>query len=289
MLSANKLIVFAMMLLCTEGFLHSGHELHRGILTPSRPSLLPSAQIGQRKAIEKACPGSLDHTSTSSSLRAAPLDIIVSQYKDSLMDYPLETKLITGGVLAFLGDLLAQSQEASYDKKRAAALVSFDMVYRAVQCALFPSIVTHCDGHHLACLTSLLSVPDSFVTLKTLATMEQTFANQFIVIPLIYYPVFFTLTGCLQGLSMEATVKRVENTLVPLLTRNWLFWIPVQYFQFGYVEEPLQIPFLCVVGLAWTFILSAAAGSIETYGDEEAISIEEQNVIATKSPSTVDI
>lgn len=289
MLSANKLIVFAMMLLCTEGFLHSGHELHRRILTPSRPSLLPSAQIGQRKAIEKACPGSVDNTSTSSSLRAAPLDIIVSQYKDSLMDYPLETKLITGGVLAFLGDLLAQSQEASYDKKRAAALVSFDMVYRAVQCALFPSIVTHCDGHHLACLTSLLSVPDSFVTLKTLATMEQTFANQFIVIPLIYYPVFFTLTGCLQGLSMEATVKRVENTVVPLLTRNWLFWIPVQYFQFGYVEEPLQIPFLCVVGLAWTFILSAAAGSIETYGDEEAISIEEQNVIATKSPSTVDI
>lgn len=53
------------------------------------------------------------------------------------------------------------------------------------------------------------------------------------------------------------------------MKRNWTFWLPVQYFQFGYVDEPLQIPFLCVVGLAWTFILSIFAGSVKNYDVEE--------------------
>lgn len=94
-------------------------------------------------------------------------------------------------------------------------------------------------------------------------------ANQFIVIPTIYYPLFFSLTGYVQGLSIEATIERAQTTIVPLLKRNWAFWLPVQYFQFGYVDEPLQIPFLCVVGLAWTFILSVAAGSVKTYNEDE--------------------
>lgn len=73
----------------------------------------------------------------------------------------------------------------------------------------------------------------------------------------------------MQGLSIDATIERVSTTIVPLLKRNWAFWIPVQYFQFGYVDEPLQIPFLCVVGLAWTFILSIVAGSVKSYETEE--------------------
>jgi hypothetical protein len=196
---------------------------------------------------------------SSSSLQASPLDVMVTMYKDSLMDNPLETKLITGALLAFLGDAIAQTREAKYDELRAAALVTFDMVYRAVQIALFPLIVDSCDGHFLAHLFANISAEN----VHYLATMEQTIANQFFVIPFIYYPVFFTLTGSLQGLSMTEIIERARTSIVPLLKRNWLFWIPVQYFQFGYVDEPLQIPFLCVAGLAWTFILSTYAGSVQ--------------------------
>jgi len=192
------------------------------------------------------------------SLQAIPVDVVVTMYKQALLTDPLETKLITGGILAWCGDAIAQSRDDSdYDVKRAGALVSFDMCYRAVQCALFPEIVRVCDGHYLATI-----LPG--VDINILTTLEQTFTNQFIVIPIIYYPLFFSLTGYVQGLSAEATIERVKTTIVPLLMRNWAFWIPVQYFQFGYVDEPLQIPFLCVVGLAWTFILSAAAGSVQT-------------------------
>ena len=75
-------------------------------------------------------------------------------------------------------------------------------------------------------------------------------------IPLFYYPLFFSLTGWVQGLTVDATIERAQTTIFPLLKRNWAFWLPVQYFQFGYVDEPLQIPFLCLVGLIWTFIFS---------------------------------
>mmetsp|Transcript_23562 Transcript_23562/g.34884 ORF Transcript_23562/g.34884 Transcript_23562/m.34884 type:complete len:281 (-) Transcript_23562:232-1074(-) len=202
---------------------------------------------------------------SSTKLHAEPLEVIMTMYKQSLFDYPVPTKMLTGGILAFVGDAVAQSREPEYDKKRAGAFVSFDLVYRAVQCSLFPTIVDICDGHFLAPV-----LPD--IDVHFLGTLEQTFANQFLVIPFIYYPVFYSLTGYLQGLSFEANVERAQNTLIPLLKRNWLFWIPVQYYQFGYVDEPLQIPFLCVAGLAWTFILSAYAGSVKTF-DEESVAV----------------
>lgn len=207
---------------------------------------------------------------SSTKLHADPLDIMLTMYKDCLNSHPLETKVITGGILAFLGDAIAQSKEVQYDEKRAISFVSFDAMYRAVQCSLFPEIIRVCDGHYLATL-----FPN--IDMHSLATVEQTIANQFIVVPFIYYPVFFTFTGYLQGLSLDAIFDRAQTTLFPLLRRNWLFWIPVQYFQFGYVEESMQIPFLCVAGLAWTFILSSFAGSAvqtTTVQDDSIVDIE---------------
>jgi hypothetical protein len=46
------------------------------------------------------------------------------------------------------------------------------------------------------------------------------------------------------------------------MTRNWLFWIPVQFAVFGFVpQEDAQISILIACGLVWTVILSALAGS----------------------------
>lgn len=49
------------------------------------------------------------------------------------------------------------------------------------------------------------------------------------------------------------------------MERNLLFWIPVQFIQFKFIPEDLQIPFLCTCGLCWTFILSIMAGSTKEY------------------------
>mmetsp|Transcript_14027 Transcript_14027/g.18377 ORF Transcript_14027/g.18377 Transcript_14027/m.18377 type:complete len:294 (-) Transcript_14027:666-1547(-) len=192
------------------------------------------------------------------------IDEVSHIYKEALTLYPFQTNCVTGGALALLGDAVAQSREENvpYDGKRAGAFVAFDISYRAAQTALFPIITEYCDGH-------LLGNVLSFVDERSLAVLEQTLANQLIVIPVFYYPLFFSLTGAVQGLTMEENIVRAKESIVSLLKRNWSFWIPVQYFQFGFVDEPLQIPFLCLAGLVWTCILSASAGSVRSFEEEE--------------------
>jgi hypothetical protein len=101
------------------------------------------------------------------------------------------------------------------------------------------------------------------------AAMEQTLASQLIIVPFLYYPAFFGLTGVMQGLTFEEVIERAQETFVPLMKRNLLFWIPVQFIQFSVLPVDLQIPFLSVCGLAWTFILSVAAGSAKKFHREE--------------------
>jgi hypothetical protein len=44
----------------------------------------------------------------------------------------------------------------------------------------------------------------------------------------------------------------------------------LKFVQFGFVPTDLQIPFLSVCGLCWTFILSVAAGSTKGYSSDSS-------------------
>ena len=82
--------------------------------------------------------------------------------------------------------------------------------------------------------------------------------------PIIYYPLFFGITGAVQGLSTAESTERARGSFVPLTVRNWKFWIPAQYCQFAFLAEQWQVPYTCGMGLIWNVILSAAAGSART-------------------------
>ena len=60
------------------------------------------------------------------------------------------------------------------------------------------------------------------------------------VVPLVYYPLFFSLTGIVQGLTIEDTIARAREKFLPLVQRNLQFWLPVQIVQFEFVPEELQ-------------------------------------------------
>ena len=207
-------------------------------------------------------------SSSASAELIRPADILAA-YKESLASNPLYTKMATGATLAIAGDSIAQSREDEpYDIRRAASFAAFDASYRALQHALFPPIVRICDGKFL--LSAISSVPFfsklvSGADQQYFGAVEQTLASQLGVVPFLYYPVFYVLTGCIQQISVSGTVDRAKETFIPLMKRNLLFWIPVQFVQFGFIEEGLQIPFLSVCGLAWTFILSTMAGSTQNY------------------------
>lgn len=214
---------------------------------------------------------------------------VLEQYKHALAAHPLQTKMTTGAVLATCGDAIAQSkEEGPYDVRRAASFGTFDMAYRALQHASFPLIVEHCRGQFfggaLAGLFATTHLQIGPEMTNNFAAMEQTLASQLGVVPFFYYPVFFALTGFMQGLTVEGSVDRAKEMFVPLMQRNLLFWIPVQFVQFGFIEDSLQIPFLSVCGLGWTFILSIMAGSTKTYQEsaDEAVALEEDMVFSSE-------
>lgn len=207
---------------------------------------------------------------------------LLEVYKQTLSTHPLTTKMCTGATLAVCGDAIAQSQDRSseYDSRRAASFAAFDMAYRAVQHFSFPIIVAACHGQYLGALQPLHNAFDT----SQLAAMEQTLASQLGIVPFFYYPVFFSLTGFIQGLSASGAIHRAKENFLPLMKRNLMFWIPVQFVQFGYIQEDLQIPFLSICGLAWTFILSVAAGSAKNYTPEKEL---EKEVFAVQAAEEV--
>jgi len=198
---------------------------------------------------------------------AAPAGVcapgLLDEYKQCLASNPLATKMATGACLAMTGDLIAQwfGEGEEYDRKRGVSFGLFDALYRAGQHVAFPVIVAQCQGQHLSALAGL--VPTHY-----LATLEQTLASQLGLVPLVYYPVFFTFTALVQGLDGESGLQRAKDNFLPLMKRNLLFWVPVQFVQFSFVEEGLQIPFLSLAGLAWTFILSVMAGSANAHSHQ---------------------
>jgi hypothetical protein len=179
-------------------------------------------------------------------------------YSHSLALHPLETKVITAAILAVGGDALAQLRESEpYDARRAASFVLFDACYRgAFQHNTFPLITETFQGYALHGLLP-------YIPLEVCAAISRTAANQLVVVPTVYYPLFFAVTGAVQGLDIDASVLRAREKFLPLMKRNLIFWIPVQYVQFAYVPTEWQVPFICVAGLIWNVVLSAIAGRAE--------------------------
>jgi len=209
---------------------------------------------------------------------------LFEQYKNLLATSPLTTKMVTGGLTAILGDAIGQaannkdsSSPQPYDTRRAISFVLFDMAYRALQHWAFPAITEACRGQYAVALLStvgLSSIADNNVGI--LAAIEQTMANQLGIVPFLYYPVFFSLTTIVQGASMKEGFERASSIFIPLMKRNLLFWVPIQFVQFRFIEESLQVPFVIVAGLIWTIILSVVAGSAKAPEQPVVVMAEEE-------------
>lgn len=200
------------------------------------------------------------------------LSNLLASYESSLVVRPLRTKVLTGASLAVLGDSLAQqatgggTKSGGYDVPRAASFAAFDACYRLFQHVAIPAIVALGTGRTLGGLVTMiaslggLGLGGSESSIALFAAMERTFLYQFGLIPFFYYPVFFTFTGFMQGLSPRETLQRARTSFLPCWKRNLMFWIPIQMVMFGLVDEKWQIPFVCVMGIIWSSILSITAG-----------------------------
>jgi len=232
-----------------------------------------------------------------------PIPNFMDGYMRALTQFPLATKMMTGATLAWTGDFMAQSRmaatststtttttnsssekDSSYDKKRGISFALFDASYRATQHYLYPLVVQACQGTVLMGLLPILK-PDMA------SAMEQTLVAQLLIVPLLYYPVFYAVTSYVQqgSLDLAQIQERAQRTFLPLMKRNLLFWIPVQFIQFSFLPEEWQIPFLSVGGLCWTMILSVLAGSAvhQSSREDEEDALDTAITTTTTTATTV--
>ena len=175
---------------------------------------------------------------------ATLLKHLVLQYKHALTTtHPILTKVLTGGILAVMGDALAQSQKTdqAYQTRQALSFGVFDACYRLFQHAAFPLITTLCQGQVLGSILGARPL--------LWAACERALAYQLLVVPTLYYPTFFLCTGLLQGLSLRQTWQRAEVHFVSCWKRNLVVWLPIQFFMFACVAPQWQVPFVCAMGI----------------------------------------
>lgn len=115
---------------------------------------------------------------------------LFQDYRNALDANPLRVKIITGCLLAIVGDAIAQSvQSEDYNTKRAAAFVAFDGVWRTVQQVTYGPIILNCNGKFFSSLLGSLpiaSVHDQILKEENrviLGAMEQTLVSQLLLIP----------------------------------------------------------------------------------------------------------
>lgn len=189
-------------------------------------------------------------------------------YKHCLEEHPLVTKMVTGGILSLSGDAIAQIRsrpKAAYNKRRAVSFMMFDMSYRAIQHTVFPIIISLCQGDLLtALIVGSIAYELNTTTTNILAAVEQTLANQLVIVPFLYYPIFFMVTGLVQGMTYTQVIEKAKRQFPVLIKRSFIFWLPCHFIQFMFIEEDMQVPFISLVGLCWTIILSSIAGGCVT-------------------------
>eukprot|EP00980_Cylindrotheca_fusiformis_P002063 scaffold456_cov73-Cylindrotheca_fusiformis.AAC.5 len=247
--------------------------------------------------------------STTSTLQAIPFpDLTLAQevsmnafhmYENALTQHPITTKAITSGILATIGDAIAQVSAHSsklkdkdnnngdvlpfsYDYARAVCFLVFGAAYTGIfQHFWFDYLGNHISqwGESLKLwgplraalpvdalydlnewwsyfdIVSMMENPPS----NTAVAMAKLAVNQFVMIPSVYMPLFFAVTGSLSKLNLEESTERAKNMYIPLLKRNYFYWLPVQFFQFLVIPADYQILFISCASLLWTVILSSIA------------------------------
>jgi len=193
----------------------------------------------------------------------APLAPLAKAYGTALITHPMQTKLVSAAALGVASDWVAQTREPeAYDVWRSTSFLVFSVLYRGLfQHFAFPRIIDLCNGNMLATL-----LPACAGAIRLLAAIERTLFNQLVVVPIVYYPMFFAITGAVQGLSPSESLQRARKHYLPLMLTTLSFWVPINLYQFFFLPVDWQVPFVCAIGFLWTVILSVLAGRCEKQG-----------------------
>lgn len=102
--------------------------------------------------------------------------------------------------------------------------------------------------------------------------VKRVMADQLIFAPL-FIPFFFSILAIYDGKSFDELKEQLRTKWLSTLLANWIYWVPAQSLNFGFVPLRLQVLVNNSFGLIWNIYLSMVSQS----------SNETTNAITTQS------
>ncbi|KAL4157784.1 hypothetical protein PRNP1_003568 [Phytophthora ramorum] len=194
---------------------------------------------------------------TSSSFRRA-----WDSYASLLEKHPLRTKIVTGGIIAGLGDVgcqvVLEGKATHVDVKRTAIFTLLG--------GILISPVLHV---WYGLLGSKLPGVSASAVVKRLALDQLAFAPTFL-------PIFLSSVLALEG-NAQKIPDKLRADWWSVTKANWSVWVPAQILNFRFVPGSMQVLFSNVVGLLWNAYLSYVS-----HANVPKALLEDEEVAATK-------
>lgn len=172
-----------------------------------------------------------------------------SSYNIALDANPLVVKSITASVILGAADLTGQAVERAtkedddegVDFARVARFAIFGLVLQAPWNHFYYLLL---DG-------ALPPTEDPFTT----TTGIKVVIDQFIQAP-IFTVLIFSFLGLLEGKSMDAIKRQLDDDYTDTMLANWKLWVPATVVNIGFCPPALRVLFLNCVFFFWSIFLS---------------------------------
>ncbi|KAJ1619557.1 hypothetical protein T492DRAFT_1084733 [Pavlovales sp. CCMP2436] len=186
--------------------------------------------------------------------QSAPVHLrFAAWYEACLEASPIQTKMVTSGVLYAVGDCMGQAiinvrtpageQKPGFDLGRFLRATAFGGIF-------YPP-VAHVHYNFLEWL-----VVKQWKVSVAYMPWAKMFMEQFVYWGWFSNGYYHAVLGALQGMTPVQIYDRVADTLWDTLKAQWVFWIPVQLLNFKFVPLRHQLNLVLVVSLVWTTFLS---------------------------------
>ena len=187
-----------------------------------------------------------------------------SSYNDALEANPLLVKSVTASVILGAADFTGQflekatrGEEASTDDSNEGVDIA-----RVARFAIF-GLVLQAPWNHFYYLFldgALPPTEDPFTT----TTGIKVVIDQFVQAP-IFTVLIFAFLGALEGKSLDAIKKQLDDDYVDTMFANWKLWVPATAVNIAFCPPVLRVLFLNCVFFFWSIFLS-----LKLNKDEEA-------------------
>ena len=188
---------------------------------------------------------------------------LLQTYDAALRVRPRLVKAMTGGSLAFLGDLNAQHLELwsrnQQQRINGSSSEPESFQFDHWRSLAFSTMAFGWSGPANHAFYNLLErfMPQAGGGVRTVAA--KVVASQLLVNPFLYLPTFYLWTGGVLGRSLKETGDKAQREYWSMLKATWAVLGTANVLAFSVVPVPYQATFMAVASFAYQNVLSLLA------------------------------